>query len=74
MKEKRPSKLRPSNRIQHYRFERGMSQRALAKAVGVSPFTIIQWESGIANPNVDNLKKLCEVLNVDKKDLIFLEL
>ena len=43
----------------------GMSQSALAEAVGVSSFKVVsQWENGHTTPNYDNLERLESVLGV----------
>ena len=50
--------------IKELRKEKGMKQWELAKAVGVSPNTVILWEHGVNQPNPENMEKLKEVLQV----------
>lgn len=42
-----------------------MSQYAFAKKMGISRVSYHHYEDGTRTPNVDFLKKLCEVYNVD---------
>lgn len=43
-----------------------MSQVSLAKAVGVSVRTVQVWEQGAGTPTPKNMKKLKEVLCIEK--------
>jgi len=51
-------------RIKQLRRERGLSQAALARMVGVSQSTIGMWESGRNMPEFANLEKLARSLGV----------
>lgn len=53
-----------AERIRTARHLRGFSQRAFAKAVGVTQATAWQWESGKAEPRPDSLLKVSQVLHV----------
>ena len=53
------------NRLKELRKEKGMSQKALAKELGVSYRTWQYWENGASSIKPDNLKKLCEIFDVD---------
>jgi SOS-response transcriptional repressor LexA len=44
--------------------ERGISQRELAKLVGVSHVSVHQWRTDTATPSKDRLSKLCAVFHV----------
>lgn len=52
------------NTIRHQRDLLGMSQEALAKAVGVSRQTIVSLEKGGYNPSLELSFRLAHVLNV----------
>lgn len=52
------------------RVELGMTQEQVAEAIEVSPKTISNYESGRTVPNVNDFKKLCEVLGLEAKELI----
>ena len=48
-----------------------MNQSELARAIGVTPQTIQQWEAGITAPSRNNQEKAARVLGVSKRDLMF---
>lgn len=47
-----------------------ISQRQLARLVGVAPSSITEWLKGRGIPNADKITKLAEVLGVAVSDLI----
>lgn len=49
---------------------RGLSQRELAAAVGVSQSAIAQIETGRTQPTLANLKKIAEALDVTICELV----
>lgn len=57
-------------RLKEIRKRKGLSQQQLAELVGMeSTNNISKLESGEQLPKKENLEKLCEVLNVDVKEL-----
>ena len=52
------------NRIKLARRERGKSQEWLAEEVGVRQTSVSAWERGSADPTVDNMSRVSQVLNV----------
>ncbi len=52
------------NRISEYRNKAKVSQASLARAVGVMPSTIGNYESGIRNINVEMCWKIVKALNL----------
>lgn len=54
-----------SKKIEKLRKKKGMSQEQLADAVGVSRQSVFKWESGVNTPDIDKLKKLVEIFNVN---------
>lgn len=62
-KDKRTSELRPT-RIGELFLESKLTQRELAKKVGVVPAQIHNWCWGVAQPNADSLIRLSKGLNV----------
>ena len=52
-------------RIKRLRLEQGLLQRDLAKRVGVSETTIINWEKGRTNPAKKNLEGLQKFLGIE---------
>lgn len=47
-----------------------MSQEELAEAVGVSRQTIYKWENGQAQPDIENVKRLCNALHMTYEELL----
>jgi DNA-binding XRE family transcriptional regulator len=58
------------NRVLVWREHRGLSQRALAKAAGVSPGHLSDIEHGRRSGSVDALKRIAAALKVRIDDLI----
>lgn len=56
--------------IYKYRKSRGMTQRDLAKALGVVPSTIAQYETGARKPDIVTLKKIAAVLRCTTDQLL----
>lgn len=56
--------------IYKYRKSRNMTQRDLAKALGVVPSTITQYETGTRKPDIVTLKKLATVLHCTTDQLL----
>ncbi|AEJ43805.1 helix-turn-helix domain-containing protein [Alicyclobacillus acidocaldarius] len=56
--------------LQRIRNERGLSQAALAKRVGVVQSAISQFESGAVQPAIDTLERLADALNVPISELL----
>lgn len=48
----------------------GMSQEYLARALGVSRQTIVNWESGKSVPTADKAVKLAELFNTTVEKLM----
>jgi ribosome-binding protein aMBF1 (putative translation factor) len=49
-------------RIKKWRLERGLFQRDLAKIIGVSEMTIVNWEKRRTKPTEKNIEKLETIL------------
>jgi transcriptional regulator with XRE-family HTH domain len=63
-------KTQSGKRIATFRTRKGMTQEALAKAIGSSIPTIWRWENGDSEPRASDIQKLCEVLNVTEAELL----
>lgn len=57
-------------RLLWLRKQKGFSQEALAERVGVSRQAVSKWESGLSNPDINNLVLLSEVFEVSLDELI----
>ena len=60
-------------RLKELREEKGLSQAQLAKEMGLSQNTISQYETGVLEPNIKTIKKLCEYFGVTAGYLLGLE-
>ena len=58
------------NRLKELRKEKGVSQIALAKELGVSYRTLQYWENGESNIKPVHLKTFCEIFDVDAPYLL----
>ncbi len=50
--------------LKQLRKHKGISQKQLAKIIGVSIQTVFNWENGFFEPNISDLIKLADVFNV----------
>src|SRR5919198_5613738 len=51
------------------RGERGLSQRALARAVGRTPGAVWQWEEGRGAPNPETVAQVEQLLDLEANEL-----
>ena len=49
---------------------KGIKQTYLAERIGVSVVTVSNWVQGKTAPNKKHLDKLCDVLDVEEKDIV----
>ena len=63
-----------SSRLRKFREDRKMSQKELAKLIGVSSARYSNWEQGLHRPNIEFLVKICEVLNVSPSEMLDIRL
>lgn len=49
---------------------RDMSQRELARRIGVSSTTVSEWCSGRISPRMDKIDAICRILNIKRSDLM----
>lgn len=59
-----------AEQITHLRKERKMSQEELAEALQISRQSVSKWETGMSNPDTENLIRLAEIFQVDVNLLI----
>lgn len=52
------------------RISHGISQTELADRLGVNQRTISAWETGICEPDLNTLSKICSVFNEDYNGLL----
>lgn len=58
------------SRIRKYRENRGLSQKQLAKLIGVSNSRVSNWEQGLNRPDADIIADICRALQVSPSDLL----
>ena len=57
-------------RLRHYREQKGLSLRGLARMAGVHYVSLIRLEAGTFDPRLSTLRKLAQALEVKVCDLI----
>lgn len=59
----------PEN-LRRLRKENGISQKRLAKELGLTPSLVSSWESGRGNPTVESVLTMCRILGVSADELL----
>lgn len=59
-----------SNRLKELRESKGLSQKDLAQAFGLSQSTVGNWESGSREPNFKTIKELADFFDVSTDFLL----
>lgn len=59
--------------IKSLREQKGVTQQAIAEALGVSVSAVSQWESGVAVPRTNRLVELANVLGCKIEDILYRE-
>jgi len=55
--------------IKAARVNAGLTQKDVAKALGVSETTVIKWEKGTSVPLADKFVEMCKLYNVSMDDV-----
>lgn len=58
-----------NEKLLEYRKNKNLSQEELAEKIGVSRQSIYAWESGKSVPDIENIFKLCQMLDITANDL-----
>lgn len=56
--------------IRDIRRAQGMTQKDLADMLGITPNAISQWENGMRNPSLENVKRLADILHCTTDDIL----
>jgi transcriptional regulator with XRE-family HTH domain len=56
--------------LKHYIQEKGVTQKGVAEAIGVSQGAFCDWMKLRAYPRMDKLQKLAEYFGIEKSDLV----
>lgn len=59
-----------ANRLTKFRKEKGLSQEALAEALGISRQAVSKWECGESSPDTDNLIALSKLYGISIYELL----
>lgn len=62
----------PKISLKAARVNANLSQKEVAKALGISNKTIHCWETGITSPQAKHIDALCELYHMSYNDLNFL--
>lgn len=58
-----------NEKLFEFRKNKNLSQEELAEKIGVSRQSIYAWESGKSIPDIENISKLCQILEIKADDL-----
>ncbi len=56
--------------IRDIRQSHGMTQKELAKKLGITANAVCQWESGARNPSLENVRRLAEIFHCTTDDIL----
>lgn len=59
-----------TKKIKTARIMKDLKSLDVARLVGVTPITYSNWEAGRFIPNDENMVKLCDVLGLEKEDIL----
>lgn len=62
--------MRFADKIMKLRDEQGVSQKDLAKAMGVSRQTVYKWEADLSVPEIDKIKSIAQYFGVSYNELL----
>lgn len=57
-------------RLRELRAATGLKPTEVAEAIGVSPTTVYNWETGVSAPSVENLFRLAPVFGLNSPRLL----
>lgn len=58
------------NIIRNHRMVKDMTQEELGKKVFVSKQAVSKWETGKTTPDIETIRKLCEILEINKDEIL----
>ena len=58
-----------NEKLLDFRKNKNLSQEELAEKIGVSSQSIYAWEDGKSVPDIENMSKLCQILEIKTSDL-----
>ena len=60
-------------KLKELRIEKGLSQREVSSALGMTRNAFTNYENGYREPSLDNLKKICQFFDVSADYLLGLK-
>ncbi|MGI5963648.1 MAG: helix-turn-helix domain-containing protein [Lawsonibacter sp.] len=57
-------------RLRELREAKGLSQRAVARSINVTPGAVAKWELGYTNPTMENILAMASLLNCSTDALL----
>jgi len=58
------------NHLRELRAQKGYTQEQVAKALDINRTTYTKYETGVTQPDLYALKKLCELLEIDYNTIL----
>jgi transcriptional regulator with XRE-family HTH domain len=62
-----------AEKLKELRIEKGLSQREVSSALGMTRNAFTNYENGYREPSLDNLKKICQFFDVSADYLLGLK-
>ena len=62
-----------AEKLKELRIEKGLSQREVSSALGMTRNAFTNYENGYSEPSLDNLKKICQFFDVSADYLLGLK-
>ena len=56
--------------IRDIRQEQNLTQKDIAEKLKVTPNAVSQWENGVRNPSLENVKRLAKILHCTTDDIL----
>lgn len=56
--------------IRRHRQKKGLTQEELGKSVFVSKQSVSKWENGRSLPDIETVRKLCKILDIDRDEIL----
>jgi len=56
--------------IRDIRQAQKLTQKDIAEKLNITPNAVSQWENGVRNPSLENIKRLAEILHCTTDDIL----
>ena len=58
------------NRLKEILEEKKITQTSVAEKLGITKQYVSIWAANVTDPNIENIKKICKVLNITSDELL----